>query len=44
MIRLLTRCIKPLAATLLASVATIAWAQKTTLVVYTALETDQIEG
>jgi iron(III) transport system substrate-binding protein len=44
MIRMLTRCIKPLAVALLASVATIAWAQKTTLVVYTALETDQIKA
>jgi iron(III) transport system substrate-binding protein len=44
MIRLLTRCIKPFAVALLASVATIAWAQKTTLVVYTALETDQIKA
>jgi iron(III) transport system substrate-binding protein len=44
MIRLLTRCIKPVAVALLASVAAIAWAQKTTLVVYTALETDQIKA
>lgn len=44
MIRLLTRCIKPFAVALLASVAAIAWAQKTTLVVYTALETDQIKA
>ena len=44
MIRLLTRCIKPLAVALLAAVATLAWAQKTTLVVYTALETDQLKA
>jgi iron(III) transport system substrate-binding protein len=44
MTRLLTRCIVPVALALLASVATVAWAQKTTLVVYTALETDQIKA
>lgn len=44
MIRLLTRCIKPLVVALLATVASCAWAQKTTLVVYTALETDQIKA
>jgi iron(III) transport system substrate-binding protein len=44
MIRLLARCIKPFAVALLAAAASGAWAQKTTLVVYTALETDQIKA
>ncbi len=44
MIRMLSRCIKPAAVALLSAVATFAWAQKTTLVVYTALETDQIKA
>ena len=41
---MLTRCIKPAAIALLTAVATLAWAQKTTLVVYTALETDQLKA
>jgi iron(III) transport system substrate-binding protein len=44
MYRLLTRCIRPLAALLFAALAGGAAAQKTTLVVYTALETDQIKA
>lgn len=44
MIRMLTRCIKPVVVALLAAVATIAWAQKATVVVYTALETDQLKA
>src|SRR5512141_92536 len=44
MIRLLIRCIKPVAVALLSALASCVWAQKTTLVVYTALETDQIKA
>ncbi|MEO8137976.1 MAG: extracellular solute-binding protein, partial [Betaproteobacteria bacterium] len=44
MIRLLTRCITPLAAVLFAALSGGAVAQKTTLIVYTALETDQIKA
>ncbi len=44
MFRSLTRRIAPVAALLLAAIAGTAAAQKTTLVVYTALETDQLKA
>lgn len=45
--RMFTRCIKPFAIVAMAALsvaASLAWAQKTTLTVYTALETDQLKA
>src|SRR6187551_3923232 len=42
--RMLVRCSNIVAAVVLASVATLGLAQKTTLTVYTALETDQLKA